>query len=79
MNRIQDLKNQNTVTDKFDGNGNLINNRNFNIVNELDAEKAAAKIFPLNIISGRFKINEPETMKGKISFLKIHFIHYVFN
>lgn len=41
-------------------------NRNSQLQRQIAEEKAAAKIFPLNLISNRFKSKDPNTLKGKL-------------
>ncbi|KAG8035403.1 hypothetical protein G9C98_006849 [Cotesia typhae] len=57
-----DLKNN---SDKNQDN-NIIKRASFDVTDESAAdEKAAAKMFPLNLISNRFKPSEPESLDGK--------------
>lgn len=36
---------------------------------QIAEEKAAAKIFPLSLISNRFKSKDPDTLKGKLIYI----------
>lgn len=44
---------------------------------QIAEEKAAAKIFPLNLISNRFKPKDPQALKGKLQLHAINLHIYV--
>lgn len=57
-----DLKN----LDK-NGDSNIIKRASFDVTDQSEAEeKAAAKMFPLNLVSNQFKPSEPESLDGKL-------------
>lgn len=41
--------------------------KNNQLKRQIEEEKAAAKMFPLNLISNRFKSKDPKSLKGKSS------------
>ncbi|XP_063992662.1 protein ABHD18 isoform X2 [Diachasmimorpha longicaudata] len=63
--RIRELKNENVEAKGAKNNGKDIINRNdFEVTEQSDAaEKAAAKMFPLNLISSRFEPSDPQSLK----------------
>lgn len=74
----EDYKDNNTLGDTENGTNSINNNSNNNISAKYESknesnqlqqqiaeEKAAAKIFPLNLISNKFKPKDPNTLKGK--------------
>lgn len=64
MNEARELS-DNPEVDKSMKMGNVDKVGTDNNINaRVDEEKAAAKIFPLNLIYEKFKSNEPETFKG---------------
>lgn len=62
---------KNVLIDVDPSNGNIEENNNNKPENyQIDEEKAAAKLFPLNLISNRFKSSDADALKGK---LHVHF------
>lgn len=43
--------------------GNICQNNNNNLIHQVANEKIAAKLFPLHLISNKFKTNDPEALK----------------
>lgn len=71
-------KDNNTLDDTKNGTNSINNNSDNNISAKCESknesnqlqqqiveEKAAAKIFPLNLISNKFKPKDPNALKGK--------------
>lgn len=62
----------NSTNSADNGNDNNIStegeskNENNQLQRQIAEEKAAAKIFPLNLISNRFKAKDPNALKGKL-------------
>ncbi|XP_034952233.1 protein ABHD18 isoform X2 [Chelonus insularis] len=65
ISRMRKLRNDLNDISTTNKDTNILNRANFDISEQSDAaEKAAAKMFPLNLISNRFKPAEPETLEG---------------
>lgn len=54
--------NNNKVNNNFEDN--MYQNNNNDLMHQVAEEKSAAKMFPLNLISSKFKSNDPEAIKG---------------
>lgn len=69
-NNIVDMKNDtNSINNNSDNNISAkyeSKNENSQLQRQIAEEKAAAKIFPLNLISNKFKPKDPNTLKGKL-------------
>lgn len=58
----ENLNNQVNVPSHANGNGNGLTE-----IQQVAEEKAAATLFPLNLISNKFKNPQPDALKGKIN------------
>lgn len=69
-NTVVDTNSTNSTNDISDNNlsvESVSRNENNQLQRQIAEEKAAAKIFPLNLISNRFKSKDPNILKGKSS------------
>lgn len=69
-NNIVDMKNgTNSINNNSDNNISVkyeSENENSQLQCQIADEKAAAKVFPLNLISNKFKPKDPNALKGKL-------------
>lgn len=61
VNKDQNIK-ENVVSSYVNGNGNGLSEKL-----QIAEEKAAATLFPLSLISNKFKNPQPSTLKGKMN------------
>lgn len=79
MKRLHKIKKE-QINDQSTNNGQIANNSTVNgngTVNnqQVAEEKAAARLFPLNLISNRFKNAQPDVLSGKILYEFINFTY----